>query len=116
MNKFTGLLAGSITALALLSSTPAVAGDLVTQAQIQAAQTAEQHEVIARSYDEEAVSAEKKAESHANMAKIYRNAYGKDSRASMAAHCSQIEQDFRNAAGEYRKLAAEHRQMAASAN
>jgi hypothetical protein len=50
------------------------------------------------------------------MAKTYRLAYAKTPRASMATHCSMLEKDFRNAAGEYRKLAAEHRKMAAAAN
>ena len=116
MNKLNFWLASGIASLALIGAGTVVAGEAVSEAQIEAARTSEQHEAIARAYDEEAVAAEQRAESHAKMAKTYRLAYSKTPRASMATHCSQLEKDFRNAAGEYRKLAAEHRKMAAVAN
>jgi cytochrome c551/c552 len=116
MNKFQSWLAGGLTALALIGATAAAAGEVVTQAQIEAATTAAQHEAIARSYDEEATATELRAQSHAKMAQTYRLASsGKTSGASMASHCSRLEQDFRDAADEYRSMAAEHRKMAAEA-
>jgi hypothetical protein len=116
MNRFTGLLAGGVTALALFGAIAANAGEVVTQAQIEAAQTAQQHEAIAKSYDDEAAAAEQSAERHAKLTQIYRNAYSKTPRTAMATHCERLEKDFRNAASEYRMLAAEHRKMAAAAN
>ncbi len=115
MNTFNRMLAGGIAALALIGTAAATADDVVTQAQIEAASTPEQHEAIARAYDEEAASAEKRADGHAKMAQTYRYAYGKTGRASMASHCERLEKDYRNAAGLYRELAKEHRQMAAAA-
>lgn len=115
MNTFSRMLAGGIAALALIGVAGAAPGDPVTQAQIEAARTPEQHEAIARAYDEEAASVEQRAERHAKMAQTYRGAYGKGGRASMASHCERLEKDFRNAAGAYRELAKEHRQMAAQA-
>jgi hypothetical protein len=114
MNKFQSLLAGGLTALAFIAAAPASAGDVVTQAQIEAATTAAQHEAIARSYDEEATAAELQAKSHAKMAQTYRLASSsKIPRESMANHCSRLEKDYRDAADEYRSMAAEHRKMAA---
>jgi hypothetical protein len=116
MNRFTGLLAGGVAVLALLGATSANAGEVVTQAQIEAAQTAEQHEAIAKSYDDEAVAAERSADSHAKLVQTYRLGFNKTSGASMANHCLRLEESFRSAAVEYRMLAKEHREMAAKAN
>jgi cytochrome c551/c552 len=117
MNKFQSWLAGSLTALALIAAAPASAGDAVTQAQIEAATSAAQHEAIARSYDEQAVAAESQAKSHAKMAQTYRLASSsKMPRDPMANHCSRLEKDTRDMADEYRSMAAEHRKMAAEAN
>ncbi|MGQ0430523.1 MAG: hypothetical protein ACT4UQ_11385 [Gammaproteobacteria bacterium] len=115
MNKLNRMLAGGIAALALIGAAAAAPGDPVTQAQIEAASTPQQHEAIARTYDDEATAAEKRAESHRKMAQTYRYAYGKSGRASMASHCKRLEKDYRNAAASYRELAKEHRQMAAKA-
>jgi len=116
MNKLQSWLAGGLTALAFVGAAAAAAGEVVTQAQIEAATTAVQHEAIARSYDEEATAAELRAESHAKMAQTYRLASGsKMPGASMANHCSRLEKDYRDAAVEYRSMAAEHRKMAAEA-
>lgn len=116
MNKFSALLAGGIAALALLGAAAAATDHGgVTPAQIEAAKTSEQHEAIARSYDEEATEAEGRAASHAMMAQTYRLAYAKTPRESMANHCSRLEETYRSAASEYRKLAEEHRKMAADA-
>jgi len=116
MKKLNCWLAGGLAALALVgAATAAAPGEVVTPAQIEAATTAEQHEAIARSYDEEAVASERRAESHAKMAETYRHVHKKTSGTSMANHCSRLEEGYRNAASEYRKLAAEHREMAAAA-
>ncbi|MBX3703096.1 MAG: hypothetical protein KF822_04930 [Steroidobacteraceae bacterium] len=115
MNTLSRMLAGGIAALAMIGAASATPSDPVTQAQIEAARTPEQHEAIARAYDEEAAAMEKRAETHAKMAQTYRYAYGKGGRASMASHCGRLEKDFRNAAAAYRELAKEHRQMAAQA-
>ena len=114
MNRFQSLLAGGFAALALVGATAAAAGEVVSQAQIEAATTAAQHETIARSYDEEATATELRAESHAKMAQTYRLASSsKMPRESMANHCSRLEKDYRDAADQYRSMAAEHRKMAA---
>jgi hypothetical protein len=117
MNKLQSWLAGGLTALALISATAAAAGEVVTQAQIEAATTAAQHQAIARSYDEEAAATELRAQSHEKMAQTYRLASsGKTpGAASMVNHCSRLEKDYRDAADEYRSMAAEHRKMAAEA-
>lgn len=115
MNRLTAILAGGIGVLALAGSAFAATGGDVTQAQIEAAKTSEQHEAIARSYEEEATAAERRAEGHARMAQTYRHAYAKMPRASMASHCEKLEKDYRNAASEYHKLAEEHHKMAAEA-
>lgn len=115
MNAFSRMLAGGIAALAMIGAASATPAEPVTQQQIEAARTPEQHEAIARAYEEEAASVEQRAERHAKMAQTYRQAYGKSGRASMASHCERLEKDFRNAAGAYRELAEEHRQMAAQA-
>lgn len=114
MKTLHSSLAGGLVALALLGAMSAAAGEVVTQAQIEAATTAAQHEAIARSYDEEAIAADSRADSHAAMARTYDNAFRKSSGAAMASHCSRLEEAYRSAASEYRKLATEHRQMAAA--
>jgi len=114
MNTFNRMLAGGIAALALIGATAASAGEVVSQAQIEAASTPSQHEAIARAYEEEATAVEKRAEDHAKMAKTYRY-YGKTPRSSMARHCERLEKLHRTAAREYRMLAKEHREMATAA-
>ncbi len=115
MNKLQSLLAGSLAALALIGAAAAAAGEVVTEAQIEAATTGAQHEAIARSYDEEATASDRRAESHAKLAKTYRHTHKNSSGASMASHCRRLEKASRTAAGAYRKLAEEHREMAAAA-
>lgn len=114
MNTFNRMLAGGIAALALVSAASAAPDDVVTQAQIEAASTSAQHEAIARTYEEQAASAETRAESHAKMADAYRY-YGKGPRPKMAGHCERLAKTYRTAATEYRMLAQEHREMAAAA-
>ena len=115
MSKLNFWLASGIATLALLGTGTAVGGEVVTEAQIEAARTSEQHEAIARSYEDEATAAERRAESHAKMAQTYRLAYAKTPRESMASHCMDLEKDYRNAASAYRKLAEEHHKMAEAA-
>lgn len=114
MNTFNRMLAGGIAALALVGAATATAGEVVSQAQIDAAQTSEQHEAIARTYDEEAVAVENRAESHAKMANSYRY-HEKVAGSSMARHCDRLAELYRTAGREYRMLATEHRAMAAAA-
>ena len=116
MNKFQSLLAGGFAALALVGATAAMAGEVVTQAQIEAASSAAQHEALARSYDEEAAAAEMKANSHGKMAQTYRLASSsKMPSSAMTEHCNRLEKDYRDVADEYRSMAALHRQMASQA-
>jgi hypothetical protein len=115
MSKLNLWLASGIATLALLGAGTAVAGEVVSEAQIEAAKTSEQHEAIARSYEDEAMAADRRAESHAKMAQTYRLAYAKTPRESMAAHCKILEKNYRDAASEYRKLALEHHKMAEAA-
>lgn len=114
MNTFNRMLAGGVAALALIGAASAAPGDVVTQAQIEAASTPAQHEAIARSYDDEAAAAVARAEGHAKMADTYRY-YGKGPRPKMARHCERLAKTYRTAAEEYRMLAQEHREMAAAA-
>ena len=116
MNKLQSLLAGGLAALALVGAAAAVSDEVVSQAQIEAATTAVQHETIARSYDEEATAADLKAKRHAQMAQTYRLASSsKMPGSAMAEHCTRLEKDYRDVADEYRSMAALHRQMAAAA-
>lgn len=114
MNTLNRMLAGGIAALALIGAAAAASDDVVTQAQIEAASTPAQHEAIARTYDQQAASAESRAEGHAKMADTYRY-YGKGPRPKMARHCERLARTYRTAAEEYRMLAKEHREMAAAA-
>lgn len=88
-------------------------GSTVTAAQLEAARTPADHEAIARAYDEEAASLERKAEAHAGMAKIYRGGGAPKAHSpSMISHCERLVAQYRGAAREARALASEHRAAA----
>lgn len=118
MNARSKLIAALFAAASLLAFVPAQAGDksggsTVTAAQIEAARTPADHEAIARAYDEEAASLERKAEAHEGMAKIYRaGGAPKAHSPNMTSHCERLVSQYRGAAKEARALAAEHRAAA----
>ena len=116
MNASRKILTALAAALTLGLATPIPASADVTDAQIAAARTPAEHEVIAKAYDADAKAAEAKATEHEAMAKTYRNAGGpKMDTNSMVHHCDRLVKEYKAAAAEYRALAAEHRKMAAAA-
>ena len=119
MNARSNLLALLVAASSMLAFAPAQAGEktdgaAVNAAQIEAAHTPADHEAIARSYEEEAVQLERKAQAHEAMAKVYRSGGGapKGHAPSMVSHCDKLVAQYRGAAQEARALAAEHRAVA----
>ena len=116
MNARSNLLALLFAASSMLAFAPAQAGEKtdLNAGQIEAAHTATDHEAIARSYEEEAVQLERKAQAHEAMAKVYRSGGGtpKGHAPSMVSHCEKLVAQYRGAAQEARALAAEHRAVA----
>ena len=119
MNARSNLLALLFAATSMLAFAPAQAGErtdgsAVSAARIEAASTPADHEAIARSYEEEAVQLERKAQAHEAMAKVYRSGGGtpKGHAPSMVSHCEKLVAQYRGAAQEARALAAEHRAAA----
>jgi hypothetical protein len=108
----TALVALSLLVVPALATAKDV--DSVTPAEIGAARTAADHEMIAKSYDADGAAAEAKAEAHSKMAQMYRSGGGtpKGDHAAMAEHCDRLSQHYRAAAKEYTRLAAAHRKMA----
>lgn len=121
MNARSNLFALLFAAASLLACAPAQAGDksdgsTVSAAQIEAARTPADHEAIARAYDEEAATLERKAEAHAAMAKVYRGGGAPKAHSpSMTSHCERLVSQYRGAAKEARALASEHRAAAGTA-
>jgi uncharacterized membrane protein (DUF2068 family) len=105
--SFVCLVAVAVFSLSSGFATPA--GDMVTPAQIAAAKSPADHESIARAYEAEAASYDKKVELHKAMQKSYGVL---KSMQSTGAHCDKLATNFESAAQEYRALAAEHRAMA----
>lgn len=118
MNARSNLLVWLFAAASLLAFAPAQAGDqsdgsTVTAARIEAARTPADHEAIARAYDEEAASLDRKAEAHVAMAKVYRGGGAPKAHSpSMTSHCERLVAQYRGAAKEARALAVEHRATA----
>jgi hypothetical protein len=118
MNARSNLFAALFAAATLLAFAPAEAGDTsdgskVTAAQIEAARTPADHEAIARGYEEEATSLERKAAAHEAMARIYRGGGAPKAHApNMTSHCERLVAQYRGAATAARALAAEHRAAA----
>jgi hypothetical protein len=90
-----------------------------TEAAVENAKTAKDHEAIAQSYDAEAKDLQAKATLHQNMAKHYGGpSYGKGSSqgsGAMEHHCKQIASTYEAAAKEAEAMAADHREMAKKA-
>ena len=101
--------------VAALFSAPAHTGTpaVLDPANILAARTAAQHEAIAKAYDEEAGTFERRAASHGILARDLSGVMKGSS--SMSVHCKQIAQSLQSAAKSSRELAAEHRKMAQEA-
>lgn len=94
-----------------MAATPSV----LDPANIAAAKTAAQHEAIAKAYEAEAATFEKRAASHASLAKTYSVPGTKPVNTEMAKHCSKLSEELQAAAADSRALAAEHRRLAVEA-
>lgn len=105
------LAAAAIVAFDASAATPPTGSlDPVT---VTAAKTKADHEAVAAAYEAEAVAAEQKAEMHVEMATKYRDFGTKPPWAAMASHCTQLKEQYLEAAKINRELAAEHHRIAA---
>jgi hypothetical protein len=89
----------------------------VEPARVASAKTRADHEAIARAYEDTAVTLEKEANVHAQLAKTYGDyhapkLYSED----MERRCKELEKDLKVSADLNRKLAAIHRKIAAELN
>jgi len=115
MNRMITMFSAGVAAVMLSGSAWAADAAMVTPAQIEAAKTSADHEVIAASYDNEAARLEAMAKKHEAMARSYRAAAAGSkgaNPAAMSAHCNKLITQYKAAAQENRDLAAAHRQMA----
>src|SRR5262249_45663993 len=83
---------------------------------IAAAKTADEHEAIAKWYDDQAKEAEDKAAEHRKMGEAYKKEPGAiASKTHFHEHCEVLTRNFTAEAKEYRALAAAHRERAKEA-
>ena len=90
-----------------------------TEAAVENAKSAKDHEAIAQSYDAEAKGLRAKATLHQNMAKHYGEAsYAKGAShgsGAMENHCKKLASSYEAAAKDADAMAADHREMAKEA-
>jgi hypothetical protein len=115
MKRFAMILSMSLAALALSGGVCAAGSAALDPAKIEAAKTPADHEAIAKAYEAEALSIEKMAEMHKNLAQTYGQRGGKPWQAGQAKHCNSVATTLKTAAQEERVLAAEHHKMAKEA-
>ncbi len=113
MNKFSLVFVAAMAAFSLSNGFAAPAEEFVTPAQIAAARTPADHEAIAKAYEAEAASYDKKIELHKAMEKTYE--FVNRVNLAVARHCDRLVTNFESTAQEYRAMAAEHRTMAKTA-
>jgi hypothetical protein len=112
MKPLVMMMCVSLAVLALSGGAWAGNADELDPASIAAAKTAADHEAIAKAYDAEAATFEKKAEMHKSLAETYGAPGGKPWQAAQAKHCESVATSLKTAAQGDRALAAEHRKMA----
>jgi hypothetical protein len=115
MKTFAIILSTSLAALALSGGVWAAGSAALDPAKIEAAKPPADHEAIAKAYEAEALSIEKMAEMHKNLAQTYAQPGGKPWQAGQAKHCDSVATSLKTAAQEERALAAEHQKMAKEA-
>jgi hypothetical protein len=115
MKPLVMMMSASLVALALSGGAWAAGSTALDPAKIEAAKTPAEHEAIAKAYEAEALSIEKMAEMHKNLAETYGQPGGKPWQAKQAKHCDSVAASLKTAAQEERALAAEHHKMAKEA-
>ena len=109
------IFGGIVSALLVWSafiSLDAVAGAAMEQ-MIENAKTKEDHETIAKHYEDEANALQAKVEEHKKMSAAYRiMASGKGGVAGFVAHCDKLIAGYEEMAAENRELAKLHHQFA----
>ena len=87
------------------------------ESMIRDARTSQDHEALARHYEEAAERLEDDASRHEGEARIYATPVaGRRPLQSLAVHCSNVAKNLRAAAAEDRELAKLHRELARTAN
>lgn len=106
-----GVLA--FTALGCATVPPRPAARIDLEERVQGARSAEDHEAIARAYDEEARAAITNAERHERMAASYSvSGRGPVGRLQLARHCDDMAREYRAIAKDAADMAAAHRDAA----
>ena len=108
--------------LAFASASPAVeekpmhdTHQMTIDQQVEMAHTQEEHEAVAKRFENEATALEKKADEHERLAKRYRTGMGagpKANTASLANHCGSFVKNLRASAQDAREMARLHRAVA----
>jgi hypothetical protein len=115
MKSLVMMMSASLAALALSGGASAGDGHRLDPGRIAAAKTPAEHEAVAKAYDAEALSFEKKAAMHKNLTETYGAPGGKPFQAAQAKHCASVAASLAAAAAEDRALAKGHRDMAKEA-
>ena len=109
-----GLLALSLSLGGYALSAGQESSSLVQK--IESAKTRADHEALAAFYEQEAKTAQAKAEQHQEMAEHYKKGFGYgNSKATLIQHCNYIARKYQEAAKENLALAKLHRELAAKA-
>lgn len=107
-----------VAAIALALGAPQASSAQPTEAAVESAKTAKDHEAVAQGYDAEAKALREKATFHQNMAKRYGGpSYSKapHARGSMEGHCKKLAASYEATAKDAESMAAAHRDMAKEA-
>jgi hypothetical protein len=111
-----GLLAlSSVGYAAEEQAKPKETQNVTIEHQVEAAQTKEDHEAVAKRFDQEATRLESQAAEHTRMAKSYGAGVGvgpKGNAADLAKHCEQLAKDLQASAADAREMARLHRDLA----
>ena len=107
MSTARSLLAASVASFSIAAATVAVGapGSPSDAAALLSAKTPAEHEATAKAFEEEAAALEKKATSHADLAKAYGAPGLKPAQTAMARHCMALEKEYHAAAKENLALA-----------
>jgi hypothetical protein len=87
--------------------------DNPSAAAIESAKTPADHEALAKAYEDEAARLSKEADTHEEIARIYKNTIG--AKAAMGGHCAALAKEYRAAAKENRELATIQHELAKEA-
>jgi hypothetical protein len=109
------MLSVGLIVMSLSGGAWAAGADDLDPAKIAAAKTPADHEAVAKAYEAEADSLDKRAASHKDLAQMYTSNPSKPWQASEAKHCDSVASSLKAAAAEDRALAAEHHKLAKEA-